>query len=269
MKVGIYPIGGIGNQMWIWATGRAFALRNNAQLYIDQTYYDISDRPYPYPYMLDKFVIDAPIGEIQGRRIKEAHYHFDSQIMGSVNEDVWLDGYFQSEKYFADYRDVIIGDFVLNWRLSYVAQAYERLIREFRSPIALHIRRGERANETKARTTHGLMGMEYYHNAEEIVRQKRPEAVIIAFSDDPTWVTNNTPYKDVVVGTTPWEDIYLMSLCRGAIIANSSFSWWGAWLQNQNRENIVVAPENWVYNLDADDKDVVPNRWIKIQTTYT
>ena len=108
--------------------------------------------------------------------------------------------------------------------------------------------------------------MEYYYEAIEIVRQQAPGCTIIVFSDDPVWVTGNTSFKNIVIGPTGAEDIYLMSLCKGAIIANSSFSWWSAWLQAPN--NIVVAPDPWGVGRGDNVKDVVPDRWHKIPCKY-
>ena len=266
MKIGIRCVGGIGNQCFQWATARAVALHNEAELYIDKSYYD-SPRPYPFPYELDNFSIEAPVRRCIGTQVKEPHYHYSPHIVREYTEDIWLNGYFQSEKYFKDIRDVLLGDFCLKRRPSHLCQQWEKTIRETKFPVAVHIRRGERVNEPTARRMHGLISAEYYMEAMEIVEQNAPkEPTWIIFSDDPEWVMKFSPYNDVVVGTSAPEDMYLMSLCRGAIIANSSFSWFGAWLGRP--DNIVVAPENWNCGRTDNTKDVLPDEWIKIKAKY-
>lgn len=267
-KVGIRLIGGIGNQCFQYATARALALHNHAELYLDKSFYNTRHK-YPRPYSLSHFCIDAPIRRCTGREIREKkHCHgvYDPELIRKYKEDVWLSGYFQTEKYFKGIRDVLLSDFVLKPRLSYHAGRWYKFIRECDHPVALHIRRGDYVTDKEVRRKHGLLPMEYYYEAIEIVRQQVPMCVIIVFSDDPIWVTGNTSFENVVIGPTGAEDIYLMSLCKGAIIANSSFSWWSAWLQR--RGGLVIAPSKWSREYVEGTKDILLDEWIKIDVKY-
>lgn len=267
-QVGAYPAGGLGNQMWNYATARALALHNEAELYIDKSYYDNPSRPFPFPYELDAFQIEASVQKRHGKQIKEPHYHYSPGIIRKHDEDVFLDGYFQSEKYFKDYRDIIIGDFTLKDRPSHLCNQWQRTIRELDFPVAVHIRRGERVDNKVAREKHGLIGGDYYMEAMNIVGEEVAKMPTwIAFTDDPEWVSQFAQYMNLVVtGTSAPEDIHLMSLCKGAIIANSSFSWWSAWLGGP--DNIVVCPDPWDVGRGDDTKDVLPADWIKLKTKY-
>ncbi len=266
MEVGAYIRGGLGNQMWGYATARALALYNEAELYVDKSYYDNPNRPWPFPYELDAFQIEASVKQRHGKQIKEPHYHYSPGIIRDYSEDVYLDGYFQSEKYFKKYRDIIIGDFALKNRPSFLCQQWERTIRECDFPVAVHIRRGERVKHPRARETHGLVPMAYYYSSMRIVREKAlKKCTFIIFTDDTTWARNKVA-GDVAIGTSAPEDIYLMSLCKGAIIPNSSFGWFGSWLQKPG--NIVVAPSNWDAGRGDNTEDVLPEEWIKLKVKY-
>ena len=267
MQVGAKIVGGIGNQMFTYATARAMALHNEAELYVDKSYYDNPERPYPFPYELDNFQIEASVQARHGSQIREAYYHYDPGVIRKHDKDLFLEGYFQSEKYFKEYRDIIIGDFTLKHRPSFLCQQWERTIREIDFPVAVHIRRGERVVEKVARQMHGVIDMSYYSTAMEIMREKAPKTpTFIYFTDDISWVCDTINPKYVVVGLPSYEDIHLMSLCKGAIIANSSFSWWGAWLGRP--DNIVIAPKNWECGRPDNTKDVVPERWLTIKAKY-
>jgi len=266
MEVGVKLAGGIGNTLFQYATARALALHNEAALYVDKTYYDNPNRPWPFPYELDDFQIEASVKLRHGKQIREPHYHYSPGIIREHKEDVFLDGYFQSEKYFCEYRDIIIGDFALKNRPSFLCQQWEKTIRECDFPVAVHIRRGERVKHKRARQTHGLVPAEYYMEAMGIIEAKASKIPThILFTDDPVWAVENIKTK-VVVGTSAPEDIYLMSLCKGAIIPNSSFGWFGAYLQRPG--NIVVAPKNWDAGRGDNDKDVIPDRWNKLKVKY-
>ena len=268
MKVGVYLRGGIGNQCFMCATARALALHNHAELYLDKSFYNTQHK-YPRPYSLNHFCIEAPIRKCTGKELREKKYcHgvYDPGLIRTYEEDVWLSGYFQTEKYFRDIRDILLGDFALKHRLSFHARKWCDFIKNCAYPVALHIRRGDYVTDPEVRRKHGLLSMEYYYEAIEIVRQKAPKCVIIVFSDDPIWVTANTSFENVVVGPTGAEDIYLMSLCKGAIVANSSFSWWGAYLQRLG--NTIIAPSKWSREYEDGTKDVLPEEWTKIDVKY-
>ncbi|MDD2505652.1 MAG: alpha-1,2-fucosyltransferase, partial [Bacilli bacterium] len=133
---------------------------------------------------------------------------------------------------------------------------------------SLHVRRGDYVLNSTTNKVHGTCGINYYNKAIDIVTKENPEAVFFVFSDDCDWARNNLKinhekyFIDFNGKENCHEDIRLMSLCKHNIIANSSFSWWGAWLNN-NKNKIVVAPKKW-FNVKINTKDLVPENWIKI-----
>jgi hypothetical protein len=127
----------------------------------------------------------------------------------------------------------------------------------------LHIRRGDYISDKKANSVHGTCDLSYYKKATELICAKFNDAHFFVFSDDISWAKenlniNNTTYIDHK--TIPHEDIHLMSLCKHNITANSSFSWWGAWL-NQYSKKTVIAPKQWFIN---KENEVACESWIKL-----
>ena len=162
-----------------------------------------------------------------------------------------LGSYLQSEKYFKNNRDLILDTFSMT-------QEEERYLRSkydlTNSPVSLHVRRGDYLEREHYHTN--LMKSDYYDKAIELFKD-RP---IIVFSDDPTWVREVFP-EFSVAEEKDYLELYLMSLCDSNIVANSSFSWWGAWL-NDNPKKTVVAPKNWFGpDHNVDTKDLLPEGW--------
>jgi len=133
----------------------------------------------------------------------------------------------------------------------------------------LHIRRGDYVHAPLANQFHGLCSLDYYQKAVNYIYQKIPDCHFYIFSDDHSWVCENfkLDYPVTMVdhndADKDYEDLRLMSLCKYNIIANSSFSWWGAWL-NANPEKIVLCPERWFNDLSLDIKDLMPDSWIRV-----
>jgi hypothetical protein len=131
----------------------------------------------------------------------------------------------------------------------------------------VHIRRGDYTNPEILRV-HGILEPSYYQQAISKMLEKNPNAVFYFFSDDMEWVKKNLQvekavYVSNILSKTHFEDFWLMSQCKHHIIANSSFSWWAAWL-NKNENKMVIAPNRWFNEKDADTKDLLLNKWIKI-----
>lgn len=179
----------------------------------------------------------------------------------------YIDGYFQSEKYFQDFKNEIRKDFIFTPPLSSKNQEITEHIKSLNS-ISVHVRRWDYMSE-KNKSLYGTCDLDYYKRAIRIIQEKINSPVFFFFSDDIEWVKenlqveNNSYYIDWNTGEQSYEDMRLMSLCKHNIIANSSFSWWGAWLNN-NKEKLVIAPEKWFNSDTINYKDIVPETWIKI-----
>jgi hypothetical protein len=134
--------------------------------------------------------------------------------------------------------------------------------------VSIHIRRGDFSKKAETNLYHGILSSDYYKQAIEIISSKINSPKFYIFSDDINWAKENLIVPEAVyasgqISKTHFEDLYLMSQCHHNIIANSSFSWWGAWL-NDNPEKIVIAPKNWFNKGPKDTQDIIPGDWIKI-----
>ena len=127
----------------------------------------------------------------------------------------------------------------------------------------MHIRRGDYVSNSKSNSIHGTCSLEYYREAVKIINEKYKNSIFFVFSDDISWKKENLLIQNAVYidnKTIPHEDIYLMSLCKYNITANSSFSWWGAWL-NQNKNKVVIAPKKWFLK---KENEIASKNWITI-----
>ncbi len=183
---------------------------------------------------------------------------------------MFIDGYFQCEKYFCNIRSILLKEFTLKSSLSSYSSSLKKNIESFENTVSLHVRRGDYVSNKVFSDVHGTCNLDYYKKAIEYISKEFEDIKFFVFSDDIAWTKENIDIENVIYvdseeNRIPHEDMYLMSLCSHNIIANSSFSWWGAWL-NQNNEKIVIAPKRWF----SDDKmqnqslDIVPSSWIRI-----
>ena len=284
-------IGGLGNQMFQYAVGRRAAYVNNAEFKLDITGYENQERMTKREYALNIFNIKEnfvtekernklkknsfiwkvlrKISPILGNKtyFKEKHFHFDSDIL-KISDNSYLDGYWASEKYFKDIEDIIRKEFTLKDKPDAVNQKMISRIKNCDS-VSIHIRRGDYAFDEKTNRYHGECNLNYYLKAIALIAKKVKRPQFFVFSDDIKWAKQNLRlkfpcvYVDHNVGKQDYEDIRLMSYCQHNIIANSSFSWWGAWL-NQNPNKIVIAPKKWFRELSINTKDLILQSWIKI-----
>jgi hypothetical protein len=185
-----------------------------------------------------------------------------------VPNDCYLMGNWQTEHYFKDYQEAIRADF--SFRLP-PAGLNAALAEQISSDVAvsLHVRRGDYVANPSSLAHHGLCSLDYYRRAIDYITARVANSIFYIFSDDIPWVRENLHidhpchYVDHNKGDESYNDMRLMSLCKHHIIANSSFSWWGAWL-NARADKIVVAPQRWVLS-DFDASDIVPSSWVKIE----
>ncbi len=177
---------------------------------------------------------------------------------------LYLDGYWQNEKYFVRHRDIILRDFTLRVPISEKAIAYRKIIQETPS-VSLHIRRGDYVHVAAARKLYdGICDLEYYGRALDFLKQKIQDISVFVFSDEIAWAKANLHQERAIYveGCADFEEMYLMSCCRYNIIANSSFSWWGAWL-NVATEKIVITPRRWHKSGD-DNHTPIPETWMRV-----
>ncbi|PWG05429.1 alpha-1,2-fucosyltransferase [Polaribacter aquimarinus] len=261
-------LGGLGNQMFQYAYARSLSLKGyDVKL-------DISKfKTYKLHggYQLNKFNIKLkkadPLAVLYGKiglksNIKEKSLLFNGDFK-SLKGNEYVKGYFQTEKYFNKIRETLLNDFVINQKLSINTQKMEQQILSTKNSCSLHIRRGDYISDEKANKIHGTCNLDYYHKAIEIINKKYTNTTFYIFSDDISWTKKNLKTEKIVfvdVKSIPHEDMYLMSLCNHNITANSSFSWWGAWL-NTNKNKIVIAPRNWFIE---KENEVACENWIKL-----
>lgn len=283
-------VGGLGNQMFQYACGRAAALRCNRPLLLDLSAFD---RYKLHQYGLDSFRISAQTAprRLQTGSVMQAslrrlglstYWHMKLQGFDCIEEgDVlsfqsrmlephakaYLDGYWQDETYFADAADIIRAEFQLR-RLGATSNA--RVKTDDDSPlVSLHIRRGDYVHNPMAHSVHGVLGLDYYHDAVRLLAKRIGERFrIVVFSDDIEWAHQNLAFRQplsFVSGSTdtPHEDLHMMASCDHHIIANSSFSWWGAWL-NPSVTKVVITPKRWFAAPELAHINICPPSWERI-----
>ncbi|HEX2954681.1 MAG TPA: alpha-1,2-fucosyltransferase [Bacillota bacterium] len=264
---------GLGNQLFQYAIGRMVSIKHSVPLKLDLSWFKATDYR---PFQLRKFSIlfqEATANEIQSVKKKccfrEPHFEYATQVR-KLPQDVYLDGYWQSEKYFSEIASLIRKEFTLTTRPGFANQAMARKIQSCQA-VSLHIRRGDYANNPVIRSFHGLCGENYYKRAIETIMAEVEKPHFFIFSDDWDWICQKynylKPAATIVSVNTPaygYEDLRLMSLCRHHIIANSSFSWWGAWLAD-TPEQIVIAPKQWFTKKSIHKTiDLCPTDWRRI-----
>ena len=286
-------IGGLGNQMFQYAAGRALSLERGFPLRLDIS--DFSNYELHQGFELERIfnctaeiASEADVRNILGwqsspviRRmvsrprmarfrhkgfVIEPHFQYWHGIK-KVPCGCYLMGYWQSEKYFLEVAEQIREDFYFRLPLESQNTELAKQINQVNA-VSLHVRRGDYANNPKTTATHGLCSLDYYREAIQHVAKHVQQPYFFVFSDDIAWVKSDLkidfPCEYVVFnqGAESHNDMRLMSLCQHHIIANSSFSWWGAWL-NQNADKIVVAPKRWFVN-ETNTEDLIPQDWVML-----
>lgn len=198
----------------------------------------------------------------------EKQYNFD-ELLFSLGDEVVLDGYWQSEKYFKNIEHIIRQDFCF---CSIPSKRNQSIIDRMLlcNAISLHVRRGDYISNAEVNTVHGVCNTDYYQAAIKFIKGLVQTPHFFVFSDDISWCQENLTFSETLVtfiehnqGEKSHEDMRLMSYCKHHIIANSSFSWWGAWL-NPSLDKIVIAPKRWFAKSTINMQDVVPDEWIRL-----
>lgn len=283
--------GGLGNQMFHYAIGKAIAKKRADELKLDISFYP---KQTLRRYELNQFNIEENIAsddeviKLAGneniwfkikRKLrfnpKRPKSYFEEKEIAKFHEevfeyeeDIYLDGYWQNEEYFKDIRDEILKDFTLKGDISNEAKKDLEYIKNSQS-VSLHVRRGDYVQNTHTNSVHGTCDLEYYKKAIKHIVQNIEKPNFYIFSDDIAWCKENFGFLEnkVFVDDTKsaFDDLELMKNCKHNIIANSSFSWWGAWL-NQNEEKIVIAPKRWFADdeMQKQSKDLVCESWVRV-----
>lgn len=267
--------GGLGNQMFQYACGRALSLRNNDELSLVRSEYqgDITRKFSLTNFAIKGKVIESSavpkfpklLARFKQKLTRNFYVGFDSSILKKRGQTVYLDGYFQSEKYFQDFARDIRQDFSLAVPFDCRVAEIASVIKNDPHSISLHVRRGDYVTHPEFG---GIVTREYYERAILHIRESVPSAKFYVFSDDIDWCRSELPLgPDATFVSNPeskdYEEMSLMSLARHHIIANSSFSWWGAWLGN-NPDKIVIAPKKWSNLHQNWYKDIIPSIWIRL-----
>jgi hypothetical protein len=261
-------LGGLGNQMFQYAYAKALSL-DGYEVKLDLS--KINKYKLHGGYQLDKYKIDLEIADAVSillgkiglkKSKKEKNLLFDDNLK-SLEGNEYVKGYFQTEKYFKEIRNTLLSEFVINQKVSLETDKIAEQIKSLKNSCSLHIRRGDYISDKKSNSVHGTCDLDYYKRAIEIMNSKHSKIPFFVFSDDISWTKENLKIENAFYvdnKTIPHEDMYLMSLCKNNITANSSFSWWGAWL-NQNDNKTIIAPKKWFVN---KENEVACVNWIKI-----
>ena len=300
------PMGGMGNQMYCYALGKALSLKKNTPLRIDKSWVDevgaekgldlfslanfkLECAEWRYPRsglrgLLSRRKADrifAWLSQMLPRRWKsilvERQCRYDEWIREIKSRTIYIRaGTWQSYKYFRDCEDEIRRDFEFKEEVYEANRGLADRILADKQSVSVHMRRGDYVANSEYAYTQGICTRQYYDNALEYFRHRLPSPTFYFFSDDIGFVKSEFGSRDGYVFVDRREsrgnevgfrddghhDMYLMSLCRNNIIANSTFSWWAAFL-NKSKEKMVVAPDRW-YNGVADDSFILRPDWIRI-----
>lgn len=279
-------IGGLGNQMFQYALGRRLSVKLSSNLKLDTSGFQIY-KLHDYGmhcFDLENFTntcikpSNSPLYRKINRflpskfhfgykHVLENCFSFDKQIL-KLRGDLYLDGYWQSEKYFREIRSTLLSDFTIKYTQDTQNLETSSKIKSCQA-ISLHIRRGDYVNNAQTLEKHGVCDLDYYYRAIAYVGERISDPSFFIFSDDPDWAKENLKidYPMTFISNNDasknYEDLRLMSQCIHNIIANSSFSWWGAWL-NENPNKIVIAPKRWFNDSSVNTTDLIPETWLSL-----
>lgn len=283
-----YLSGRLGNQLFQYAAGLSAARRLKVPLGMDlrwyqgrsetfdlgqyQTEYQIltNDQLPPDPKRQKlRYICWRTLG-YPPKMLRERRERYDKRF-DTIRDGTYLKGYWQCEGYFKAIADVIRNEFQPREPAEGMNAHLLQEIHAQPGAVALHIRRGDYVSDARTAARHGGCSLQYYqHGVEYIAERIDIRPVVYAFSDDPDWVESHLklPCEMKVMRHNDehhaHEDMRLMSACRHHVIANSSFSWWGAWL-NPRPDKIVIAPQRWFADPKLHNPDIVPRSWVKLE----
>ena len=267
--------GRLGNQMFQYASMRGIASVKGFDWVVPPENYDHTANYALFETFKMTNVQEKNIGFVEGEILKETIHCYDKNLVDSCSDNTNLDGFFQTEKYFENIADEIRSDFT--FKDEYLKPCKEFIDSLDTTPIFLHVRRGDAIGKEHY---HPVAPMSYYVEA---LKRFDKDTPCFVFSDDLEWCKSQELFKSdrflfndnierydyqsmdgsgsMQYTLLPHVDLCLMSLCSGAIIVNSSFSWWGAWLQNNRGKVIASKPWFGPSASHLDISDVVPDHW--------
>ncbi len=257
--------GGLGNQLFQYAYGRKLQIKDNKKIVFDTSFFEKKIKDTSRPFLLDKFNINLDtFKNIKRNKIQLFLNKLKDTLFLRIIKDY---NFYQNEKYFIEIKDVILKEFILKNELSIGAKEVENTIKQTQNSTSIHIRRGDYITNNKYNKHHGVCDLNYYKKAIDYIKQNTQSHLFFIFSDDIDWVKNNLNIDNVIyvsnIKIKDYEELYLMSLCKNNIIANSTFSWWAAYL-NKNQNKIVILPKQWTTNKSSKQLDISVKNWVEL-----
>jgi hypothetical protein len=259
--------GGLGNQLLQWAFGRSLSLSRHEPVTYDHL---LVDEDPKRSYSLGAYDISVPLAAPSGPEFCESTTLFDPAAFAASRGVIYSGNWF-TEKYFnagVIRRELATPRGTPNEATLRLADQ----INNTENSALVGVRRGDFVHAEQQRDFHGSMSLSYFLVGMKLIQSYFSDTKFFVFSDDLSWcrenfqdgiiVDANQPGDGKAPGTEHW-DIWLMRLCRHAVISNSSFHWWGAWLNPKQDDRVVVAPKRW-YQAPVDTSDIVPARWVRI-----
>jgi len=288
--------GGHSNQLFQYAAGRRLADKLGVELFMDKWWFEnVVDLDSPRFYELgeyklkQKFISRKDFALVENKpdnlrakiytltkgknkpRIKNYRYtlhDFDKKFLAQP-DNTYLDGWWQNERYFKKIRPTLLEEVELKTGATGKNAQWLKQIKETNS-VSIHIRRGDYVTNKQTNKIHGVTSLDYYNRALDTLAKKsgKKEFTLFIFSNDMPWCQKNLKFKYPTIfvdgkNSGP-EDMRLMKNCQHNIMANSTFSWWGAWL-NQNPNKIIIAPKAWFNDkVENSQVDILPSEWIRL-----
>ena len=291
-------LGGLGNQMFQYALGRQLARLNDAELKLDTSIlldWRVGKHAVNRNFDLDIFSLTPAFAgkediapyhttgmrlpekifytvkrKLNGRQImREQFFHFDASIL-DLRGDIYLSGTWQSYKYFEQIDPIIRHDFEFIIPMSAHALKLAQQINKVQS-VCLNVRRTDYISAAATAKTMGVIGLDYYKEALSLMKEWVGDFEVFVFSDDIVWCVENLNFIEQPVffvdhhyaGLKFSDYLNLMRQCKHYIIPNSTFAWWGAWL-NQDASKKVIAPKHWMNDPAINTNDLIPGTWTRL-----
>lgn len=287
-------IGGLGNQMFQYAAGRALAEHHHTELFLDTSYLMLDpDGAYTIrKFELDKFKIEAEFAgkkELDHFNFKASRYitKFKSFFPGlfksilfnesqsffhkqffKLPKTTYLNGYWQDEQYFSKLRGALQKEFDLKEK----SDSYQNFVKQVQevNSVSVHVRHGDYLTLGAANKFHGVLPLTYYLDAVKYFSGLNEDFTFFIFSDDLNWCKENLGFiknanfvEGKKLNLSSQEELLIMSQCKHNIIANSSFSWWAGWL-NANENKKITAPKHWLNKTQEQPAELIPSNWIRL-----
>lgn len=288
--------GGLGNQLFQYATARALANHYGATLELDiawfaANYPDVTKRDVGVTHLQieAEIVCQSPL-RTRPRKLKRiiqewlpanpyilaetSPYVFSNKFTKlslHSKKNLYLLGYWQAYKYFSNIREELVKQIKPRGPLNEVYQDFLSLIKSNTS-VMVHIRRGDYVHLQAASIVHGFLGLDYYNQGMAIFLERNPTIQFFVFSDDIAWARGHLPFQERItfIEVVPelesvTQELFLMSQCQFHLIANSSLSWWGAWLAHKEGSlDKVICPAHWTNGHEMNWDDLLPQNWKRI-----